>query len=98
MPSISPWRNDGGGSSCSLVEVLERGALPRRFFLSSKACRGILRRAEERGRALPEALRIALEAQANADGFLEISQDDADILEDLTADEPALGETGQLDL
>jgi hypothetical protein len=66
MPSISDWRNDGGGSSCSLLEVLEAGDVPTRYFLSSTACRGILRRAEKRGRGLPPALREALRAVAEA--------------------------------
>ena len=51
-PSSSAWRNDGGGSSCSLAEVLETGPLPTRFFLSPKACAGILRRAAKRGKDL----------------------------------------------
>ena len=39
--------------------------VPERFSLSPKACQGILRRAEKRGKELPEVLRIALERQAN---------------------------------
>jgi hypothetical protein len=39
---------------------LETGELPRRYYLSGTACRGILRRAEKRGKKLPEALRSAL--------------------------------------
>jgi hypothetical protein len=39
---------------------LETGDLPQRFFLSEKACAGILRRAEKRGKKLPEPLRLAL--------------------------------------
>src|ERR1043165_31698 len=31
----------------SLSEILEAGDVPRRYFLSAKACRGILRRAEK---------------------------------------------------
>ena len=65
-PSTSAWRNDGGGSSCSLAEVLETGPLPTRFFLSAKACAGILRRAENRNKDLPPALRRALEAVAGS--------------------------------
>lgn len=40
-----------------------------RYCLSPKACRGILRRAKKRGRALPEALRLALEARASAEAL-----------------------------
>jgi hypothetical protein len=45
---------------CSLSGILETGDLPQRFFLSEKACAGILRRAEKRGKKLPEPLRLAL--------------------------------------
>ena len=40
--------------------------VPERFSLSPKACQGILRRAEKRGKELPDVLRLALERQANA--------------------------------
>jgi hypothetical protein len=43
---------------------LETGDLPQRFFLSAKACAGILRRAEKRGKKLPEQLQAALLAVA----------------------------------
>ena len=45
----------------SLSEVLETGTLPQRYCLSSKACLGILKRAERRGKKLPQMLRQALE-------------------------------------
>ena len=45
---------------CSLSDVLEREVVPPRYFLSPKACAGILRRAEKRGKALPEMLHRAL--------------------------------------
>ena len=48
-----------------LSQILEDSAHPK-FYLSAKACTGILRRAENRGKTLPEELRLALEAQANA--------------------------------
>ena len=35
-----------------------------KYSLSAKACDGILRRAEKRGKALPEALKVALEKQS----------------------------------
>jgi DNA (cytosine-5)-methyltransferase 1 len=46
---------------CSLSDVLEDLA-PQKFFLSPKAAKGILRRAQKRGQALPTLLRQALEA------------------------------------
>jgi hypothetical protein len=45
---------------CSLSDVLETGAVPQRYFLSATACKGILRRAEKRGKALPPSLAAAL--------------------------------------
>jgi hypothetical protein len=46
---------------CSLSQVLETGEIPQKFYLSQKACSGILRRAENRGKMLPPALQKALE-------------------------------------
>jgi len=60
--SISEFPN--GGAVCSLSDILEDGNIPQRFFLSEKACRGILRRAEKRGKALPEHLKAALVSAA----------------------------------
>ena len=71
---ISPWR---GGSTMlntgpaplreedvySLSRILQ-AAPPRRYYLSRIACLGILRRARERGKELPEQLKTALMAQA----------------------------------
>jgi hypothetical protein len=47
---------------CSLSATLETGDVPQRYFLSEKACSGILRRAERRGKMLPAALATALHA------------------------------------
>lgn len=44
---------------CSLSAVLEMD-VPPKYFLSAKACRGILRRAERRGKELPEILKRVL--------------------------------------
>ena len=38
--------------------------VPQKYYLSAKACLGILRRAEQRGRTLPEVLETALKQQA----------------------------------
>jgi hypothetical protein len=43
----------------TLADVLEPNA-PARYSLSARAATGILRRAEKRGRELPEALAMAL--------------------------------------
>jgi hypothetical protein len=56
---LAPSLKDGG--VCSLSDVLEAGDVPQRYFLSAKACAGILRRADKRGKELPPALRQALQ-------------------------------------
>ena len=56
--NTSEWPS--AAAVCSLSDTLEIGAVPQRFFLSAKACAGILRRAEKRGKALPQMLHRAL--------------------------------------
>ena len=58
--NTSEWRN--GGDACSLSDILEESP-DQKYSLSPRACSGILRRAEKRGRELPEALRLALTAR-----------------------------------
>lgn len=60
--NISACPNGATGSSLSLV--LETTPIPPRFYLSGRACSGILRRAERRGKTLPPLLVRALEASA----------------------------------
>lgn len=50
----------------SLSQVLIKGSIPQKYYLSAKACAGILRRAKMRGKTLPPSLRVALERSANA--------------------------------
>ena len=57
-----PWRK--GGGACSLADILEDGNVPQKYFLSPTACKGILRRADRRGKTLPATLRTALETVA----------------------------------
>ena len=60
MVNGSEWPSaDEGFSVCSLASILEPD-VARKYFLSARACAGILRRAEKRGKVLPEALRHAL--------------------------------------
>ena len=47
----------------TLSEILMERA-PEKYYLSPKACLGILRRASARGKELPEVLKTALERQA----------------------------------
>jgi hypothetical protein len=53
-------------AACSLSAILETGDVPPQYFLSARACRGILRRAEKRGRTLPGHLADVLRAVAGA--------------------------------
>jgi hypothetical protein len=64
--NTSDWPNDA--AVCSLSQILEPGPIPQRFYLSPKACAGILRRAEKRGKELPEMLRQGLESVAHSGG------------------------------
>jgi hypothetical protein len=52
---------------CSLSDILETGDVPQRYFLSAKACMGILRRAEKRGKELPPQLARALQVVADSE-------------------------------
>ena len=61
MPNISEQHSGAGASFLS--QILEANA-PAKYSLSPKACQGILRRAERRGKELPPMLRMALEQQA----------------------------------
>lgn len=57
--SPEPSLNDAG--VCSLSDILqETSDVPQQFFLSPKACAGIIRRAAGRGKTLPEPLGEAL--------------------------------------
>lgn len=60
-PNISEQHSDAG--ACSLSLILEENA-PDKYFLSPKACEGILNRAERRGKHLPPLLQAALEEQS----------------------------------
>lgn len=51
----------------TLSEILEDN-VPEKYFLSPKACLGIIRRAKAKGRKLPENLRIALEQKIAEQG------------------------------
>lgn len=61
-------------AACSLSDILETGDVPQRFYLSATACRGILRRAEKRGRDLPPTLLQALQQVAGVSEGSEIPE------------------------
>lgn len=61
MHNFGEFPNEENASTLS--QILQAG-VPEKYYLSPKACQGILRRASVRGKELPEVLRIALERQA----------------------------------
>jgi hypothetical protein len=65
--NTSEWPSDA--AVCLLSDTLETGVLPQRFFLSGTVCQGILRRAEKRGKTLPEQLHRALKSVVDAEGM-----------------------------
>jgi hypothetical protein len=63
--TLTPSHSDG--SVCSLSDVLEETHLVQpQYFLSQRACEGILRRAEARGKTLPPMLEQALKSVSTA--------------------------------
>lgn len=52
-----------GAIESSLLQILQ-ATVPSKYYLSRTACRGILRRAKERGKPLPPQLELALKLQA----------------------------------
>ena len=67
-------------AACSLSDILETGDVPQRYFLSATACRGILRRAENRGKDLPPMLLRALQQVAGASSASEEREDKTPLL------------------
>ena len=55
-----------GAVVCSLSDILETGDEPLERSLTARACLGILRRAEKRGKVLPPLLARALQAVAGS--------------------------------
>lgn len=62
--NTSEWPKDA--AVCSLSDILEARDVPPKYFLSPRACRGILHRAEARGKKIPETLRATLGAAGEA--------------------------------
>jgi hypothetical protein len=63
--NTSEWPKDA--AVCSLSDTLETGDVPHKYYLSPRACQGILRRAEKCGKELPEQLRNALSLAVQTD-------------------------------
>ena len=56
--TLAPSLRDDG--VCSLSDILETGDVPQRYFLSARACEGILRRANQLQKKLAPLLEAAL--------------------------------------
>jgi hypothetical protein len=59
--STSESPSGGGGS---LLSAILETTVPPKYYLSPRACRGILRRAKQRGGRLPPSLQAVLELAA----------------------------------
>ena len=59
-------RSRSEGDVSSLSDILVRGSIPQRYYLTAKCAEGILRRAERRGKPLPPVLKTALEHQVKS--------------------------------
>ena len=60
---VNTSEQHSGAGACFLSAILEEN-VPEKYSLSPKACAGILRRAERRGKDLPPLLKAALMNQA----------------------------------
>ena len=61
--TLNTGPSPNGEQESTLSQIL-LAEVPEKYYLSPKACLGILRRASVRGKELPEVLRKALERQA----------------------------------
>ena len=64
-------RSRSEGSVSSLSEVLVRGPIAKRYFLTERCAVGIYRRAEKRGKVLPPVLKAALDLMLGCAGGTE---------------------------
>lgn len=58
--TLNTWEFPRDVVESSLYSILEHGGVDRRFYLSQRACQGILSRAERHGKVLPDVLMQAL--------------------------------------
>ena len=68
MPSFGEYPSEENASLLS--QILEDSA-PQKYCLSARACEGILRRAEKRGKELPKELKEALLRQCGSGGCIQ---------------------------
>ena len=79
LPGVSTTLNTGECPSAArestLSQILEANA-PEKYYLSPKACAGIIRRAEKRGKTLPDMLREALMEVIGRAGGLDMIEEE----------------------
>ena len=79
LPGVSMMLNTGESPSVvkesTLSQILQAN-VPEKYCLSPRACRGILRRAEKRGKELPSMLKDALIEVAFSDGVTDLYEED----------------------
>ena len=63
MPSTGESPKDENASTLSAIL---QDTAPEKYYLSPRACQGILRRCRARGKILPEPLKTALERQSES--------------------------------
>ena len=63
-PRFAVWENVTNAEQESTLSQILMVNVPQKYYLSPKACLGILRRASVRGKKLPEVLELALKKQA----------------------------------
>ena len=63
MRSIGEFPKEENASTLSQILQVN---VPEKYYLSQRACQGILQRASARGKELPEILKAALERQAQS--------------------------------
>lgn len=90
MPNTGESPNVAAASTLS--QILQEDA-PQKYYLSAKACEGILRRAEKRGKALPPMLKEALEAQSGMNRGRDTGRPDSDVSEPKARTDPAALDT-----
>ena len=75
--TLVPFRKED--DVCSLSDILVPiSDVPQEYYLSRKSCSGLLRRAEARGRALPDVLQQVLVAQAGKNSSIPSSAETED--------------------
>lgn len=89
--TLNTWECPRDAVASSLWSILEHGGVDPRFYLSPRACRGILSRAERHHKELPDVLMRAL--TRIAEGFSETSSGQPSPRETspMTSDDPEDG-------